>query len=245
MNSITIAPREAEVIDAVTSRDIVVFGPREVERFLDVKSRNAYRILQNMTEKGIARRLARGRYILAETEAELDTYAIVSQFEPASYVAFWSALHFHGLTTQVPRTIFLAVTKQKRSIEIHGQSVRFVRVAPETFFGYESYGRAVVSDPEKTIVDCLRLPEYAGGVRHVANAIPDDIDVEKLIRYAERLDNGAVAARLGYLLERKDVLEDDERLRSLVKSYSKLDPIGDRTNPIAKWKLYENVDIDD
>ncbi len=48
MNSTPVSRREAEVIDAIESRDLVVFGPRDVERFLDVSSRNAYRILTNI-----------------------------------------------------------------------------------------------------------------------------------------------------------------------------------------------------
>lgn len=245
MNSTPVARREAEVIDAVTERDLVVFGPRDVERYLGITRRNAYRILDSMQDKGLVRRVSRGTYVLSETYDELDSYALASHLEPASYVAFWSALHFHGLTDQVPQTIFVAVTKQKRARQVQGQEVRFVRIKPEAFFGYEQYGRAVVSDPEKTLLDCLRLPEYAGGIRTVADAIPDDVDEDRIVRYAERLGSGAVAARIGYLLERRGVLDGGDRLRDLVTSYSKLDPAGDRSTPDPSWKLYVNVPIDD
>lgn len=245
MNSTPISGREADVIDAITRRDLLVFGPREVKRFLDTSTRNAYRILTSMTDKGLVRRLARGRYVLADTYEQRDSYELASHLEPASYIGFFSALHFHGLTEQVPRTIFVAVTKQKRPLCVQGQSVRFVRVAPESFFGYDRYGKAVVSDPEKTILDCLRLQDYAGGIELVFEAIPDDLDVERIIRHAERLDSGAVAARLGYLLEQHGLLEDRERLQELVASYTKLDQSGDRTNPVAPWKLYANVSLDD
>lgn len=245
MNSTSISRREAQVIDAIERRDLVVFGPREVERFLDVASRNAYRILDGMLEKGLVHRLNRGRYVLTSTYEELDSYTIASHLEPASYVGFWSALHFHDLTDQVPRTIYLAVTAQRRPLRIHGQEIRFVRVKPEAFFGYDRYGDAVVSDPEKTILDCLRLPDYAGGIRHVAEAITPELDVDRLVRYAFRLDSGAVAARLGYLLDRNGLLDGRDRLQSLVTSYTKLDPAGERTNPVAEWKLYANVTLDD
>jgi predicted transcriptional regulator of viral defense system len=245
VNSTPVSRREAEVVEAVTSRDLVVFGPREVERFIDVSSRNAYRILHNMREKGLVQRLARGTYVLSETYETLDSYAVASHLEPVSYVGFWSALHYHSMTEQVPRTVFVAVTKQKRSIRVQGQDVRFVRVKPETFFGYDRYGDAVVSDPEKTVLDCLRLPDHAGGVRHVSDALDDDLDVDRLVRYAERLGSGAVAARVGYLLEQKGLLDGRDRLRELVTSYTKLDPANDRTNPVAAWKLYANVTLDD
>lgn len=251
VNSTPITKREAEVIDAVSSRDLVVFEPGDVERFLDVSARNAYRILHGMTDKDLATRLSRGKYVLTETYDRLDSYAIASHVEPASYVGFFSALHFHGLTEQVPRTIFVASTTQRRSLRVQGQEVNFVRIKPAVFFGYERYGDAVVSDPEKTILDCLRHPSYGGGIRHVYDSIPDDVDIDRLVRYAERLDSGAVAARVGYLLDRKNVfeqadrLDERDRLRDLLRSYTTLDPSGDRTNPVADWKLYANVILDD
>ncbi len=245
MKSTPVSRREAEVLDAIERRGLVVFGPREVQRFLDVSARNAYRILDGMLDKDLVTRLARGTYVLSETYDSLDSYAIASHLEPASYVGFWSALHVHGLNEQVPRRIFVAVTTQKRSLTIQGQPVHFVRVTPATFFGYDRYGETVVSDPEKTLLDCLRLPEYAGGIRLVADAISDDIDIDRLIRYAERLGSGAVAARAGYLLQRQGVLDGGDRLRALVSAYTKLDPAGERTNPVAEWKLYANVSLDD
>lgn len=245
MNSTPVSTREAQVIDAITERDLLVFRPRDVRRFLALSDRNTYRILNNLVEKGLAHRLAQGTYILAETYAERDSYDIISQLEPASYIGFWSALHFHGFTDQVPQTAFVAVTRQKRSLTVQGQTVRFVRLTPAAFFGYDRYGVAVVSDPEKTILDCLRHQEYAGGIRHVSEAIPDDLDVDRLVRYAERLGSGAVAARVGYLLERKGLLDDSERLRTLVSTYTKLDPTEERLNPVDRWKLYANGPFDD
>lgn len=244
VNSTPVARREAEVIDAISERELVVFRPRDVQRFLDISARNTYRILDNMTEKGLVRRLARGTYVLADTYDRLDSYAIASHLEPASYVGFWSALHFHDLTAQVPRRIFVAVTTQKRPLQIQGQHVEFVRIGRASFFGYRQYGEAVVSDPEKTIIDCLRLPRHAGGIRPVASAITAELDVDTLVRYAERLDNGAVAARLGYLLDRREIEYDRDRLQALVSSYTELDPTGDRVDPVSKWKLYANVDFD-
>lgn len=245
MDSTAIARREAEVIDAIRDLGLLVFGPQEISRFLAITPRNTYRILGRMVDKGLVHRLAQGTYILAETYDERDSYEIASALEPASYLGFWSALHFHGMTEQVPRTVFVAVTKQKRPLRVQGQPVKFVRIEPGSFFGYRQYGDVVASDPEKTLLDGLRLQEHAGGVEHVYRAIPDDIDVDRLIRYTERLGSSAVAARVGYLLERTGLLDGGDRLRDLVTSYTTLDRSGVRTNPVSRWKLYANVDLDD
>lgn len=245
MKSTSISRREAEVIDAIQDLDLVVFGAKELQRFLGISRGNAYRILSRMDEKGLVRRLAKGTYVLAETYETRDSYEIISALEPASYISFWSALHVHGLTEQVPRTAFVAVTKQKRPLNVQGQAVRFVRVETDSFFGYDRYGDIVASDREKTLLDCLRLQEYSGGIPHVYGSIPDDIDINQVVRYAERLASSAVAARIGYLLDRKGLLDGGDRLRDLVSTYAKLDQAGDRTNPVARWKLYANVTLDD
>lgn len=84
MNSGPVSKREAEVIDAISDRDILIFGPSDVTRFLDVSSRNAYRILSNMDRKGLVHRLTRGEYVLTEDYDSRDTYELASQLEPAS-----------------------------------------------------------------------------------------------------------------------------------------------------------------
>lgn len=245
MNSTAVSAREAEVIEAIETRGLIVFSPRDIARFLGSSRRNVYRILGNMVEKGLVTRLRQGVYVLSETYDRLDSYELASALEPASYIGFWSALHLHHLTDQVPRTIFLATTTQKRPLTIQGQQVRFVRLSPRAFFGYERSGDVVVSDPEKTIIDCLRLPEHAGGIRHIDRAMNRTaLDGARLTEYARQLDNGAVAARLGYLGDRHDIAVDRKALSSLIRSYTRLDPAGDRTNPNREWQLYTNVNLD-
>ncbi|MGO9268950.1 MAG: type IV toxin-antitoxin system AbiEi family antitoxin domain-containing protein [Terriglobia bacterium] len=61
-----------------------------------------------------------------------------------------------------------------------------------------------ISDPERTIIDGLRQPDYCGGVTAVAQGLwmrHRDMQVAKLVDYALRFGIGAVIRRLGYLLE--------------------------------------------
>jgi len=59
----------------------------------------------------------------------------------------------------------------------------------------------------------------------------------------EQLGEGAVAARIGYLLERHGIDVPDRLRQHLPSSYTKLDPTKDSRNPNARWKLYVNVDL--
>jgi len=222
------------------TRDVVIFTPGDVRHFLNVSSRNAYRIITSMEGKGLIERIERGKYILKSMSEELDVLEIVSHLFSPSYVALWSALHFHGMTDQVPRKIFVATTKRKRNLLVQGQEIVYVTIKRELFFGYESYGGVIASDREKTIIDCLRLPEYAGGVDPISDAVDENLDLQRLLEYSQITGSSAVASRLGYILERKGLIDESDVLQRMITTYTKLDPIGEKVNPDSKWKIYVN-----
>ncbi len=85
---------------------------------------------------------------------------------------------------------------------------RIVRVKPEKFFGFAKEWieetPVTVTDREKTVIDCLDRPEYAGGMVEVAKALENaSLDRENLNRYARMIGNNAAVRRLGYLSEQR------------------------------------------
>lgn len=243
MNRTNISRREAQVIDEMENRDLVIFTSRDVMRFLDVSRRNAYRIVNRMEEKGLVQRVERGKFIIKDTMEKLDVLEIVSYLFSPSYIGFWSALHFHGMTDQVPRKVFVATTKRKRNLWLQGQEIVYVMIKRELFFGYEAYGRVIASDREKTIIDCLRHPEYAGGIAQVSNALSENLDIPRLIEYSQMMGSSAVASRLGYILEKKGLIDGYDALQDMITSYTKLDSGGEKVNPDRRWRIYANRGI--
>ncbi len=239
----SIARREAQVISEIRSRDMVVFTHKDVDRFLDTSRGNTYRIIGNMIDKDLVKRVERGKFILTEIWNELDIYEIVPEIFQPSYIAFWSALHYHDMTDQVPRTVFLVTTKRKKSLRLQGQRIKYVTVKKSLFFGYERYDKVVVSDMEKTVIDCLRHPEYSGGISQIQDAIWDELDTDRLIEYCELTGSSAVASRLGYLLEKKKIVFDKDRIKELIDTYTKLDPKQKESVLNSKWKLYVKRDV--
>ena len=80
--------------------------------------------------------------------------------------------------------------------------------APEQHFGtkpvWKKEMKILVSDPAKTIVDILSNPWAGGGIQHVTDCLKeffksDHFNADLLVEYAEKLDNGAVFKRLGFL----------------------------------------------
>ncbi|MFO7992480.1 MAG: type IV toxin-antitoxin system AbiEi family antitoxin domain-containing protein [Thermoplasmatota archaeon] len=239
----SIARREAQVISEIKSRDMVVFAHKDVNRFLDISKENTYRIIGNMMEKDLVKRVERGKYILSEIWNELDIYEIVPEIFQPSYIAFWSALHYHGMTDQVPLTVFLVTTRRKKPLKFQGQKIKYVTVKKSLFFGYERYDKVLVSDREKTVIDCLRHPEYSGGISQIQDAISDELNTDKLIEYCELTGSSAVASRLGYLLEEKDIEFEKDGLKKLIDTYTKLDPKQKKSVLNSEWKLYVKRDL--
>lgn len=239
----SIAKREAQVISEIRSRDMVVFTHKDIYRFLDTSKENTYRIMGNMVEKDLVKRVEKGKFILTETWNELDIYEIVPEIFQPSYIALWSALHYHDMTDQVPRTVFLITTKRKKPLRFQGQKIRYVTVKRSLFFGYERYGKVLVSDMEKTVVDCLRHPEYSGGISQVRDAISHELNTERLVEYCKLMGSSAVASRLGYLLDLEGIKFEKKELKEIIDTYSKLDPKQEVPELNSEWKLYVRRDI--
>jgi predicted transcriptional regulator of viral defense system len=102
-----------------------------------------------------------------------------------------------------------------------------------------------VSDPARTIVDMLDDPAIGGGIRHASDCLETFLNeggtpAEALIATADRLGNGAVFKRLGYLLERRGgpaELIAACRAR-LTQGNAKLDPALTCRHLVKRWRLW-------
>jgi predicted transcriptional regulator of viral defense system len=243
MNSTSISRRESEIINKIKEHELVVFTPKDVQRFLGISDRNTYQILQRMKQKNSIINVEQGKYMLKEQWNSLDIYDVASLLITPSYIGFWSALHIHHLTDQVPQKIFVVTTKRKRSQRLQHQKITFVTIKPHWFFGYERYDDLIVSDKEKTIIDCLHIPSYAGGISQIYHALSDELNIERLISYCQQTKSSTIASRLGFLLEKKQLLKDKSSLEEMITSYALIDPEKENKKLNSKWKLYTGGEI--
>ena len=211
-------------------------------------------ILSRLEKKGWVERIEKGKYMVIplgarKGEYTLNEFVIGSLLVDPSAIAYWSALNYHGLTEQIPATVFVQTTsrKKKQELEIFGVRYRIVRIKEGKFFGIEGAWleefQVNVTDREKTIVDCLDKPGLCGGIIEVAKALKHgEFDFEKLSEYAIKIGNSGVVRRLGYLC---DVLGLQISLPEIkAKSYLLLDPTMPKKGETnGKWRLIINLDI--
>jgi len=210
-------------------------------------------ILSRMEERGFIERVERGKYLIIPLSSEkgkytLHEFVIGSCLVEPSAISYWSALHHYGLTEQIPGTVFIQTParKKKNVLEIFGVNYQIVRVKEDKFFGVRKEwieeNAVNITDKEKTIIDCLDKPHYAGGIIEAAKALKNSsLDYNQLSAYSLRINNFAVVRRLGYLCERMGVPLNLPQPRS--KSYLLLDPtMPSKGENDAKWRLILNVD---
>lgn len=223
--------------------------------------------LHYLARDGWIVRLRRGLYALSSTVpgvSPVHEFEIAMALVEPAAISHWSALHHHGLTDQVPRSVFVLTTtkasvprerntspgRRSAGYRVGATTYRFVQVKPERYFGVETewVGDARVSftDPERTLLDGLARPRYCGDSAEVLHAFRmrgEDLDLERLVDYALRLDVATVK-RLGWVLERQGVEPKDLlRLSEVpIKGYRPLDPTGPRRGPCdARWMIQVNL----
>lgn len=213
INLRTLGPREAQVVLSLTEQKRDVVRTADIIGLLQSES-TARKVIRNLIRKGWLSRLVGGKYLFLppdrgpENLGENNPFALASTIVDPCYVGWWSAASFHGLTTQKPMTVFVAVKKQSPTRRIEGTEVQFVSVAARKFFGfqpYDVYGRTVpISTPEKTVIDCVDHPDLCGGLTELTRIVygaRQEIEPAVLIQTGLNMKSIALLQRLGFLLD--------------------------------------------
>jgi predicted transcriptional regulator of viral defense system len=258
----TLGPMTARLVTALHERGRPIFSLADAQDITHLKETSARTLVHKLVGRGVATRLRPGLFQLVPPELGRESEYLGNPYLVARalmrgkpyYLSHASAMDIHNMVTQPQFVVCISSPKPMRSRSVLGTEFRFIRCKPEHFFGIEEHWitkqeKVAVSDLERTVLDGLRQPDYCGGITEVAKGLwmrRTDIDVERLIDYALRLDVASVMRRLGFLLEVYDLgtAIDRERLRKHTgANYSLLDPLmppdGKHT---AKWHLLLNVD---
>jgi len=255
----------AFLLDKINEQNKKCFTIDEAYLLLsDSAKDNVKRMLSNMTKRGLLMRVKEGLYYVIPFEQDPKTFMpdwhLLSQYlvgDAEYYIGYFSALQIHSLATQPNLKEQIVVNKQIKPSTLFVKEIpfQFIFHNKKHFFGnkkiwIDSFNRVQCSDLEKTIIDCLFKPEYAGGITDITKAIykiKDKIDYSKILQYAKRFDSQAVIKRLGFLLELLEIkhcaIGELQKLRTnstvlLEPSYLKEGKI------ISRWAIKQNIDTE-
>lgn len=135
----------------------------------DVEARGFSRMtLSTLARQGKLTRLSRGLYALPDRPvSEHATLAEVTSKHPNVLVCLLSALQFHGLTTQSPFEVWVAIANKARPPKMDYPPLRIVRFSGDALIeGVEEHlvdGVAVqVTSVAKTVADCFKYRNKIG-----------------------------------------------------------------------------------
>lgn len=264
---VQLSPLQQTTYFAAARQGLHLLGADDVSRLVSISRPHASKLLAEMARKGALQRVGRGRYAVIPADVlygrqtyVADPYQIIDALlsengEPGYYVAYQSAALVYGAAQQLPQALLVAVPQQRRPVLIGAGRIEFVQVRSEKFFGYRTarYHDATfaISDREKTALDCLDRYDLCGGVDEVSRTIAallPEIDADRLLTYAPRMDNQALVQRLGFILERlaADQPLAEGLLPGLARHVSRkvylLDPHGPAEGPTQpRWRVRENM----
>jgi predicted transcriptional regulator of viral defense system len=261
----TLGPKSSTLWVELNERGKATFSLRDVEEITGLRGSSARTLIHKAERRGLATRLRSGLYTLVPfelgraTEYVGDPYVIAREMcEGRPYfLSHASAMELHRMVTQPQFTIYVSSTMRTPPRSVHGYEYRFVTVKPGDFFGLmqvwvTKQQSVMVSDKERTILDALRQPQYAGGIPEVAKALwmsRAEIKVERLLEYIQHFSSGALRRRLGFLLELYRIASPEqlEPLRlKLTATYDRLDPTLPKSGPFqSRWRLQLNIGIDE
>jgi predicted transcriptional regulator of viral defense system len=143
----------------------------------------------------------------------IDPYLIAGRIRRDAVLAYQSAFDFHGVSYSLHHQYLFMTRQPVRAFEFRGEkyiSLPFPKVLREQHqenfevITLERQGMDIqVTSIERTIVDVLDRPKHAGGWEEIwrsAEHIPI-LNLNKVLEYANLLNNATTIAKLGFFLE--------------------------------------------
>ncbi|MFA5829456.1 MAG: type IV toxin-antitoxin system AbiEi family antitoxin domain-containing protein [Candidatus Gracilibacteria bacterium] len=239
-----------------------IFRVADAAAILEVSNIEAAKRLARWATQGWLTRIQRGLYALVPIEASTDraledAWILVPELFAPCYIGGWSAAEYWDFTEQLFRDVCVITERAipKKTQQFHGVPFALTRINNALSFGTKiiwlKEKKILISDPHKTIIDMLYDPQLGGGIQHIMDCFKEYLksshfNPEQLGNYAEKLNNGAVFKRLGFLSEHE--LGKEHSITKLCKSRlttgnAYLDPKLKGGALITNWRLFVPINI--
>jgi predicted transcriptional regulator of viral defense system len=215
MDARSLSKTEARVILSLEAegRDLITLD--EIRTRASVSPGFARKLAHGLVRKKWLQRVRRGTYLLNPSRhgpdaiPDTDPLRIGRRLVEPYFFGYATAAELLGLLPQVSRVYFIQTTSRWDPGEKSQVEFRPVRVTPGRFFGAQSMTRRGVtfrvSNIERTVLDCMNRPEFAGGMSGVSRILAlakPKLNWKRLGSYLDRFGNRSLTLRAGFLAER-------------------------------------------
>lgn len=260
-----ISYRSSQLLETLNLRGQTFFSIKDAMMVLPSSEPDTVRrLLADMTNRGLILRIKDGLYNIIPYEKNSAEYfpnwhlSAAAMVKPDDYyIGYYCALDIKGLVTQPSLTEQIVTKKQfvPKYKWVKDVKFEFITINKKRFFGFEKtwiddFNKVFCSDLDKTIIDCLYKPDYAGGIVEIVKAIykgRGKINTERMISYLDKFNAQVVYKRLGFLLQHLDILGTltKEIQSKLSNSYTSLDPsLPQKGKHNSGWKIVDNIGIE-
>lgn len=172
-------------ITTMTDRVLSMAREKGVLRIKDLRDRGIHpEYARRMCNRGLLERVSRGLYVTADAEFSANIgLAQVAKRVPHGVVCLLSALQFHGIGTQSPYEVWLALDRNVRRPRMEYPPLRIVRFSGKALTeGIETHKIEHVAvriySPAKTVADCFKYRNKIG-LDVAIEALRDCRDIKK------------------------------------------------------------------
>ncbi len=193
-----------------------IFSTQEVfENFTSIRSMQAK--LKKLIQIGRIARIKNGLYATVNTltgDVFANRFEIASALFENACVAYHSALEFHGLGNQMFSEVQVFTEKRNIPFEYDGLMYKFfLHTAKSGIIRLEQNAEIVVTDLERTVIDCIDRIDLAGGLEELLTALNGitHLDEQALTSYLREYDKKFLYKKTGFLLTllKKDLLSQN------------------------------------
>ena len=254
---------EARVILSLEAEGGEIISLEGIRRRASVSPGFARKLAHDLMRKGWLHRVRRGTYLLnpgshgPDALPDTDPFRVGSRLTTPYYFGFATAAELEGLLPQASHVYYLVTTSRPGPSRVGSFRFRYVHSELNRFFGTRDLVRRgvhlVVSDLERTVLDCLNRPDLAGGIAGVSHIIAiakPRLNWNRFGLYLDRFGNRSLALRAGFLVERiRPALRPSDAWlrRRAARSRESFVPLGPPKTfgrggtRDARWHVIENV----
>ena len=229
----SLSPQESRVVLSLVEQGDKEVDRRQIIDMLCISPQAADHVIRSLRRKGWLERASWGRYLLIPPEmgpdalGESNVLALASRTAEPYYFGYGTAATHYGFTTQRRHVIRLVTPVRARNRRVLDAEVRVVTPVQRKFFGFgpvDVLGYTVMmSDREKTVIDCIDRPDLAGGEGEAAVILATAcrrIDWHRAASYLDRIASRTLSRRFAWLADHAGAAVPDDvhaHLRDLAK----------------------------
>ncbi|MDQ3661995.1 MAG: hypothetical protein M3454_13245 [Actinomycetota bacterium] len=216
----------------------------EAATLLGTDAATASASLTHLASRGDVTKVRKALWVRAGAPA--DPYRLGARIVVPYAFSYGTALALHGAAMSERSEVLITSPRRFDSFEHDG--VKYRRTRPWAEQGRKKVPAGPefvwVTTPERTLVECIRIPSNAGGfvdLYRAATALPR-LDPSELLRWVDHYAEANLAARLGFLLETTERREEEvailpelERRIPTTRIYLERGQRGGRI--VSRWNL--------